>query len=353
MIKPASSLCNMRCEYCFYHSLSTARETYSYGFMTKDTALSIIKRAAEFADGNNIHFAFQGGEPTLRGLDFFKYFVKTVKENVKNSVVTYSIQTNGLLIDDDWAKFFAENGFLVGLSLDGDSIINGYRKDAEGRYTTERIIRTSEILDNRRVPYNILSVVTKLSAENLDSTFEFYRKNGFKFIQFIPCLKPFGVKKDEYAMDETEFADFLIKAWRYYERAFYNNAPISIRFFDNLLMMATGRRAEQCGLYGHCGIQFIVEGNGDVFPCDFYCLDEWLLGNVNETGFKDLIRTPRAKQFIEESIPVRPECKTCSFYRLCLGGCKRYLSDLDYCKVMKTFFQAVLPSLHRLATILK
>lgn len=342
----------MKCEYCFYHSLSETREQYSYGLMNDNTVLSIVRKAADFANGSRVQFAFQGGEPTLRGLDFFRNFVKTVKENIGVSAVSYSLQTNGLMIDDDWAKFFVQNGFLIGLSLDGDSDNNRYRIDTNGNYTTERVIKASEILDRHCVDYNILSVVTKLTVSRLDNVFEYYRKHGFKFIQFIPCLKPFGVAEDPYEMTEEEFAEFLIKAWRYYERAFYFNKPISIRFFDNLLMMATGRRAEQCGLYGHCGIQFIVEGNGDVFPCDFYCLDEWKLGNVNEMSFKDIIGTARAKKFIEESLPVRPECKSCNFYKLCLGGCKRYLADLDYCKVMKTFFQSVLPSLHRIATII-
>ncbi|MDE5601236.1 MAG: radical SAM protein [Clostridia bacterium] len=353
MIKPASSLCNMRCEYCFYHSLSEARETYSYGVMSESTALSIIKKAADFTNGAPLHFAFQGGEPTVAGLDFFKFFAKAVKTYVTKSKVTFSLQTNGLLINDEWAKFFAENKFLIGLSLDGDSENNQYRIDANGKYTTERVIRASEILNAYGVPFNILSVATKKTAERLDSVFEYYDKFGFKYVQFIPCLKPFGVDSDEYAMDENEFAAFLISAWQKYAAAFYNRKPISIRFFDNLLMMATGERAEQCGLYGHCGIQFIIEGNGDVFPCDFYCLDEWKLGNINDMSFLEIATSPRAKQFIEESLPVRPECKTCNFYKLCLGGCKRYLADLDYCKVMKTFFTAVLPSLHRIATFIR
>ncbi|MDE7373700.1 MAG: radical SAM protein, partial [Clostridia bacterium] len=335
MIKPASSLCNMRCRYCFYHYLSEARETYSYGLMSEATALSLIKKAAEFADGAPIHFAFQGGEPTLAGLDFFKFFTKTAKQYAPKSSVTFSLQTNGLVIDEDWAKFFADNKFLIGLSLDGDPENNQYRIDKGGQYTTERVASAARILTEHGVPFNILSVATKKTAERLDSVFEYYEKHGFKYIQFIPCLKPFGVREDEFAMDENEFASFLISSWNKYAQAFYAGKPISIRFFDNLLMIATGNRAEQCGLYGHCGIQFIIEGNGDVFPCDFYCLDEWKLGNINEMSFGDIAKTERAKRFIEESLPVRPECKECNFFRLCLGGCKRYLADLDYCKVMK------------------
>lgn len=353
MIKPASSLCNMKCEYCFYHALGELRERYSYGVMSEATAANVIRKAAAFADGYPVHFAFQGGEPTVAGLDFFLFFVNTVKKTAAKSEVSFSLQTNGLSINDDWAKFFAENKFLIGLSLDGDPENNQYRIDANGKYTTERIIHASEILNAHGVPFNILSVATKKTLERLDCVFEYYKKHNFQYLQFIPCLKPFGTKENRYAMNEKEFAAFLIGAWRRYVRAFVAKRPLSIRFFDNLLMMATGRRAEQCGLYGHCGIQFIIEGNGDVFPCDFYCLDEWKLGNVNETGFREIAASDRAKKFVSETIAVRPECKTCNYYRLCLGGCKRYLTDLDYCSVMKTFFQAALPSIRRIATYLK
>ncbi|MBD5087170.1 MAG: SPASM domain-containing protein [Clostridiales bacterium] len=353
MIKPASSLCNMRCEYCFYHSLSQAREKYSYGVMSESTALSIIQKATEFADGAPLHFAFQGGEPTVAGLDFFRFFVKTVKETETKSQTSFSLQTNGLLIDNEWAKFFAENKFLIGLSLDGDLESNQYRVDADGKSTTERVIRASEILDAHGVPFNILSVVTKKSLERLDSIFDFYEKHNFKYLQFIPCLKSFGVESAPYAMNEEEFSTFLIGAWKKYERAFYERKPLSIRFFDNLLMMAMGNRAEQCGLYGRCGIQSIIEANGDVFPCDFYCLDEWKLGNINEISFREIGTCERAGKFIAESLPVRQECKSCDYYKVCLGGCKRYLSDLDYCKVMKTFFKEVYPSLQKIATNIK
>lgn len=351
MIKPASSLCNMRCEYCFYHSLSISREQYSYGVMQESTAVNLIQKAVAFAEGHPIHFAFQGGEPTVAGLGFFRFFVKTVKETAVNNDVSYSLQTNGLLIDDAWAKFFAEHKFLIGLSLDGDSENNQYRVDANGKYTTERVIHASEILNAHGVPFNILSVATKKTLERLDAVFDYYEKHNFQYLQFIPCLKPFGAEENQYAMNEKEFADFLIGAWRRYAQAFFTKRPLSIRFFDNLLMMATGRKAEQCGLYGHCGIQFIIEGNGDVYPCDFYCLDEWKLGNVNETGLREIATCDRAKKFVLDSLPVRPECKTCNYYQLCLGGCKRYLADLDYCAVMKTFFQATLPSIHKIALL--
>ncbi|MCI6244862.1 MAG: radical SAM protein, partial [Eubacterium sp.] len=133
MIKPASSLCNLSCEYCFYRDVSEHREHLGFGTMAKETAETLIRKALEFANGEPAAFAFQGGEPTLAGYDYFEYFVEAVKKyNVKNSRVFFSIQTNGTMIDDKWASFFAKNGFLVGLSLDGDYIGNKFRKKPSG-----------------------------------------------------------------------------------------------------------------------------------------------------------------------------------------------------------------------------
>ena len=130
MIKPASALCNMRCKYCFYHDVTDHRDVKSFGLMSEETAENLIKKALEFADGESIAFAFQGGEPTIRGLDFFRFFVKKVAElNTKKSTIYYGLQTNGTLIDSNWANFFNRHNFLIGLSLDGDFNNNSFRID--------------------------------------------------------------------------------------------------------------------------------------------------------------------------------------------------------------------------------
>lgn len=134
MIKPASSLCNLRCKYCFYCDVAAHRDVFSLGKMEIGTAENLIRSALSFADGCSVAFAFQGGEPLIAGLDYFKEFVSLVKKyNGKNSEIFYSIQTNGTLVDDDFARFFSENKFLVGLSLDGDYEGNRFRVDANGQ----------------------------------------------------------------------------------------------------------------------------------------------------------------------------------------------------------------------------
>ena len=173
----------------------------------------------------------------------------------------------------------------------------------------------------------------------------YFRDKGFKYLQFIPCLRPFGDKSEsELYMTNEQYADFLIKCFNYFVKDYVRGEYTSIRYFDNLVHMYVGNRPEQCGVCGHCTHQFVVEGNGNVYPCDFYCTDEWLLGNVNEESFAALANCEKAKKFIFESLKVDEKCKNCKFYPICRsGGCKRNRADRDYCEAYKKFFSSCLP----------
>ena len=192
LIKPASSLCNMRCKYCFYADETSLRSTPCYGVMSKETSEKIIDRAYEFTQNGGVGFAFQGGEPTVAGLDYFTHFVDYAKrkrpENVK---LNFSIQTNGLLIDENWCKLLAENDFLVGLSMDGPRDINDFsRIDASGEGTFDRVLKTAKLFKKHKVEFNILTVLTKQAAKHPTQLWNFYQRNGFDFAQIIPCLAP-------------------------------------------------------------------------------------------------------------------------------------------------------------------
>ncbi len=346
MIKPSSSLCNMRCKYCFYADVSSKREFENFGLMTAETAKSLIKSALEFADGESIAFAFQGGEPLISGMDYFKSFVALVdRMNMKKSEIFYSLQTNGTLLNDEWAEFFARNRFLIGLSLDGDYKCNKFRVDAEFKSTYETVRESAEILKKHGVEFNILTVLTGFAAENGAKIYKHFRNCGFKYLQFIPCLRPFGDESEnELYMTNEQFAKFLIEVFNLYVKDFYRGNYISIRYFDNLVRMYLGEKPEQCGVCGHCAYQFVAEGNGNIYPCDFYCTDEWLLGNINEMQLRDMANGDKSKRFIVESLAVPEKCKKCKFYPLCrAGGCKRQRGDRDYCEAYKKFFNACLP----------
>ena len=346
MIKPASSLCNLSCEYCFYRDVSEHREHLGFGTMSLETAEILIKKALAFADGHPVAFAFQGGEPTLCGLPFFEHFTKTVKQyNRKNSPVFYSIQTNGAQITDEWAQFFADHQFLVGLSLDGDLEGNKFRKKPSGQNSFYQILNAAEILRRHGAEFNILTVLTGYCAENGERIYRYFRAKGFRYLQFIPCLRPFDSKEEsELYMTPEQYADFLIKVFNLYVKDYVRGQYISVRQFDNWVRLFLGQQTEQCGILGHCSHQFVSESNGNIYPCDFYCTDEYLLGNILETDFRTMANSKTATDFIKESLPVPDRCKQCKVYPLCrAGGCKRTQQSADYCAAYKKFFTSCLP----------
>lgn len=346
MIKPASSLCNLRCKYCFYADVSSQREFENFGLMAEETAEKLISSALDFADGESVAFAFQGGEPLLRGMEFFESFAQKVDfHNTKGSEIFYSLQTNGILIDEKWAEFFRKNRFLIGLSLDGNYGCNRFRVDANNENVYYTVSEKAEILKKHKVEFNILTVLTGLAAENGAEIYKALRDSGYKYLQFIPCLRPFGDKSEnQLYMTPKQFEKFLIEVFNLYVKDFYRGNYVSVRYFDNLVRMYLGDRPEQCGLCGHCTHQFVAEGNGNIYPCDFYCTDEWLLGNINEVSLESMAKSEKAKKFIVESLSTGEECKACKFFPLCRGGgCKRQKADRDYCQSYKSFFSSCLP----------
>lgn len=347
MIKPASSLCNLSCQYCFYRDVAEHREHLGFGVMQEDTAEILIRKALDFASGEPAAFAFQGGEPTLAGLPFFQFFVDTVNRlNTKHSPVFYSIQTNGTLIDAVWADFFAEHHFLVGLSLDGDFEGNQFRLKPSGQNSFYKILSAAEILRKHHADFNILTVLTGYCAENGERIYRFFRSKGFRYLQFIPCLRPFDSKEEsELYMTSEQYADFLIKVFNLYVKDYVRHQYISVRQFDNWVRLYLRQPTEQCGVNGHCSHQFVAEANGNIYPCDFYCTDEYLLGNIHtDADFPAMVHSEKAKNFIRESLKVPEKCKKCSVYGLCrAGGCKRTQQSEDYCLAYKRFFTACLP----------
>lgn len=340
MIKPASSACNLKCKYCFYTSIAENRETQNKGMMDINTAKATIKAALEFGK-DSIYFVFQGGEPMLRGIDFFKSFVELVNQlNTQNANIFYSLQTNATLIDEQWCTFFKENHFLLGVSLDGDEELNDYRVYKDGTNSFNDIMNGINLLKKHNVSFNILSVLTKRLSDNFRKSYSFFKQNDLHFLQYIPCLKPFDEKDNEYAIDSTHYESYLNNGFKLYYNERMRGINISIRQFDNYLLMASNQNAEQCGMNGPCATQFVVEGNGDVYPCDFFCTDKWLLGNINDSNFDELYNSTKSVEFLKESFKLKDDCKSCKYFQICRGGgCKRNKMSFDYCCAYKSFFE--------------
>lgn len=359
LIKPASGNCNLRCRYCFYHALTESRIVKNYGIMTSDLLERIVRKALAFADGS-CTFAFQGGEPTLAGLGFFEDLITFQKKyNGKGVRINNAIQTNGMIIDEGWASFFAHNRFLVGLSLDGPKELHDRSRiapDETGSFS--RAINAIDLFDRAGVEYNILCVVTKNTARHAQSVYNFLKKRS-KYLQFIPCIDPLEEERGcrPYSLTPQDYEKFLKTTFDLWYRDAKSKNPISVRWFDNILGMVAGQEPEACGMSGVCGCQFIIEADGSVYPCDFYVTDRWRLGNILEDGFLQLRNSDVCAQFIEESRHLHPDCRICEWYGLCRGGCKRDREPLlgdgagrnYFCESYKSFFAYSLPRFRELA----
>lgn len=344
MVKPSSSACNLKCEYCFYTSLAEKRDEAFKGYMDGKTAQNIIKSALEYAESTDVFFTFQGGEPLLSGIDFFKMFIQKEKElNIKHSKITNCIQTNATLINEEWCGFFKDNNILVGVSLDGDRELNSYRLYKDGSESFDDVMSAIGLLKKHNVQFNVLSVLTSRLAQNFRKSYRFFKSNNLNFLQYIPCLKNFGEEESEYAMSVEDYSYYLKNAYKLYYNDVSRGLQMSIRQFDNYRLLMQGRPAEQCGMNGICSEQFVVEGDGSVYPCDFYCTNEYYLGNINEIPFSQMHESNLYQSFIKSSFVVDEKCKSCIYFRLCRGGgCKRNNESTDYCDAYKIFFKDII-----------
>ena len=349
LIKPASSACNMACKYCFYRDVAEHREQAFEGMLSLQKMERVIRAGMEYAD-HSCSFAFQGGEPTLAGLDFYRGVVELQKKYARSGLEIHNaIQTNGMLIDEEWAAFLAENRFLVGLSLDGPAELHNLnRLDTVGEGTFNRVMRAARLMEKHRVEFNILCVVTGRNARSVEKNYRFYRRQGFRWLQFIPCLDSLEQQRGEekYHLSAENYGDFLIRLFDLWYEDLQRGEYISIRHLDNWLSILLGGQPEVCSMTGQCAVQFVVEGDGGVYPCDFYVLDEWRMGTVGESSFAEMQRGEVAARFIQASLRVPNKCRRCRWYGLCRNGCRRNrMTLLDgevdrncYCEAYQRFF---------------
>ena len=355
LIKPASGRCNMRCRYCFYADETSHREICDYGMMPENVLETMIRKALAYADGS-CTFGFQGGEPTLRGLDFFRHAVNLQKKyNVKDVRIENALQTNGLLLNEEWARFLAEEKVLVGLSIDGMAgIHNKNRPDARGEGTLSRVLAAAELLRAYNVTFNTLTVITNDTADKLDLIYDFFARHDLRWQQYIPCLDAFG-EKQEWLTTE-KYAQFLKKLFDRWADDIMHGRFIYIRQFENYIGMLLGHPAENCGMMGCCGMQYTVEADGSVYPCDFYVLDDYCLGSFVSDDFAALDEKRHKLRFVEDSAEKDMECLKCRFYPLCRGGCRRDRDDgkgklgrTRFCAAYKEFFEYALPQMMQIA----
>ena len=349
----------MNCTYCFYADVSRNRAIKSYGTMRTATAHALINKALENPD-NSASFGFQGGEPTLSCLDFYKDFVSYARSKTKPENLDFTLQTNGYLLSREWASWLKENDFLAGISLDGSKHFHDhYRKDKNGRGTYNKVFNNAKLFLTMGVKLNILITVTDEIARNAKDIYSFFKRNGFRYLQFIPLIDPMECERGtlEYSLTPEIYADFLITLFREYYRDWKSGDYVSIRYFDNLIFLMLNGYAEDCSMNGQCGSYYTIEADGSVYPCDFYVRDDYLLGNINTDSFSTLDSRRREVRFVEKSEEINEECKCCHYFPLCRGGCKREKEDFRtgklnkayLCNAYKSFFSTCLPELIEIA----
>ena len=357
LIKPVSGLCNMRCAYCFYADEAAHRTVKNAGMMTPETAGALIRNAFSCAEKRGtVSFAFQGGEPTLAGLDFFRGFVRMAEEQAPADVaVQWGIQTNGLQLNGEWAAFLADHRFLTGISIDGDAASHdAFRRDAQGNGTYQRVKRSLDLLLDHRVETNILCVVNSRTAKAPRSTYRSLKALNTGFLQFIPCLDPLELSRGsmKWSLTPEAYGQFLCGTFDEWFRDWQNGQYTSVRFFDDLVHLAMGMPPSTCASCGQCGGYLVVEADGSVYPCDFYALDEWRLGSVREP-FSDLMKSETMRSFVQRSARKPAACGACPCFALCRGGCPRDWTDGDrgtenyFCRAYTGMFQYIWPRLMR------
>ena len=357
LIKPASSLCNMRCKYCFYEDVSENRAVKSMGIMTEDTARHIVQKAFDtIEDGGSISFMFQGGEPTVAGLPFFRNFMKLEQQHRKPSVsVSHAIQTNGMTLDEEWTVFFQENDFLVGLSVDGSQEIHDrFRVDAGGRGSWQKVTESLQLLEKHHVETNLLCVVTKQMAKKAQRVWSSLTKLGNHPLQFIPCLDPLEEKRGSfpYSLTPEHYGTFLCNLFDCWYEAWKQGRYVSVRLFDDYIRILVGMAPSCCAASGACGHYMVAEADGSLYPCDFFVLDRWYMGNINSLSIPEALSSEASKAFGDEGRN-RPEaCRKCPYFMLCRGGCKRDWTEQHtnyYCPSFQAFFAYALPRLQEMA----
>lgn len=360
LIKPASSKCNMQCNYCFYSDISKKRKQNSIKIKTDNNMDKMINNILKDLNyGDELIIAFQGGEPTLAGVDYYKKFIEKIEKNKGNVNIKYVIQTNGFDCNEEMMKIFMDNDFLVGLSLDCNELIHDiHRKDIKGCGTFERVMKTKIKLDKMNIKYNILTVLTSELSAKAKDVFEFIVTNNVKYVQFIPCLGSLNGKDDaDYSLKPKEFYNFYSVFFKCWFDELKKGNYISVKLFDDILMLMLYGEKTACGITGECNMQNIIESDGTVYPCDFYALDEFEIGSIFDKGLKELFNSDITKKFMHSRKEFSDICKKCKFFDMCFGGCKRmegiYIDSFDGICYYSKFLEKFLGSFNEVIDAIK
>lgn len=377
MAKPCGPICNLACDYCYYldkillypdRPASTLR-------MSDDLLEEYIRSFISEQQHHEVTFSWQGGEPTLSGLDFFRKAFALQRKHCQGKTILNTLQTNGTLLTPEWAEFLSDHNVLVGISIDGpEDLHDAYRVTRGSRPSWQKVMRGIELLKKNKVEFNTLTVVNDLNAKYPVKVYEFLKSIGSSFHQYIPIVKltdeqgatclatdsdnsklhPASVSGKEYG----HFMSAIFDEW--VQR---DVGKVFVQLFDVTLANWLGVNPSLCVFSDSCGAALSMEHNGDVYSCDHFTFPEYKLGNIRETGFAKMLHSSKQMHFaMNKSQAVPAQCRQCPYFFACKGGCPKdriiELSGEHYrlnhlCKGYKRFFSHVSPYMDFMANELR
>ncbi len=376
LVKAVGSSCNMRCDYCYYLDKASLYDN-NQDQMSDELLKLYIRQYIEANQTEIITFCWHGGEPLLAGQRFYERAMRYQSKYANGKKIENTIQTNGLLLDANWCRFFKANNFLVGVSIDGpEDIHNAYRKNRGGKPTFVRVMRAIELLKQYSVEFNTLSVVNNLCHSRGREIYNFFKSIDSQFMQFLPAveyvsmqeiqllggrgailspycsaegqLSPWSVGSLEYGVFMADIFDEWIKkdVGRYY-----------VQMFDATLAAWYGMEPSLCSFSRNCGDALAVEHNGDVYSCDHFVYPENLLGNIQDTTLGEMYSSTQQFDFgLSKRTTLTKKCLQCNYNFVCSGGCPkhRFAEGENYlCSGFKHFFEHVKPSMEIMVNLLQ
>jgi len=363
MVKPRGPICNLACEYCYYLPKKKLYPDSDFR-MTSELLANFTQQMIAAQPGSQVTFSWQGGEPTLMGLDFFEEAIQLQKKFAPRSMrVTNTMQTNGTILNPAWCRFFKANNFLIGLSLDGPSSIhNTYRYNKIGQGTFDYVMRAARLLKQHNVDFNILCCVHQANINHPLEVYQFLRdKVGARFIQFIPIIQR---ELDEESQETQSITKLSIEGAAYGEflKIIFDEwvrhdvGRVFVQLFDVALGVYVSRPSSLCVFTETCGWALVLEHNGDLYSCDHFVNPENRLGNITQTPLVNIIDSEKQNQFgMNKQDKLSQTCLDCDVRFICNGGCpkNRDESGLNLlCEGYRSFFRYINQPMRMMADLL-
>ena len=371
MLKPVGSVCNLNCTYCYYLEKKNLYPTTTNFKLDEQLLEKFTQQYIQEQDVNEITFVWQGGEPGILGIDYYKKALVLQKKYAGSKKINNVFQTNGTYIDENWCAFFRDNNFLVGISVDGpEKLHDYYRKTKSGNPTFHRVMKSVELMHRYRVEFNTLSVVNNLTSAYPLEVYNFLKSIGSTFMQFIPIVERNAVAPEtlqlvdntydkvaqvtDWSVEPIKFGNFLCSIFDEWVKK--DVGQHYVQLFDVTLANWIGEPPGLCVFQKTCGMTAVMEHNGDLYSCDHFVYDKYRLGNTNINSPDELMHTKQHADFSDnkfESLPTY--CHDCEFLFACHGACPKHRfmetpdgePGLNYlCKSYKIFFEHVTPAMN-------